>query len=130
MISGRFADGRPVLTGLLWVPHLDIRAEIQFTLDSSAAVTSVPASLLNLGASDFPLDDAIDWPIPGELAHALERRALLTFKDDGGRSVAQRIHLVIVDAGSYESRLGRDILNDWLMVYDQPGDSLLFEPLT
>jgi hypothetical protein len=55
-------------------------------------------------------------------------RAILSFEMDAGGRWGATIEVVLADIPAGESRLGLDILREWLMVYDPAADSVLFEP--
>ncbi len=62
------------------------------------------------------------------LAPPNRRTALLTFADASGSRWMEEVQLTMVDSPANESRLGRDVLNRWLMVHDPPGDQLMCAP--
>lgn len=79
--------------------------------------------------TDFPLDDRVALEVTDSfVATGIQLRTLLTLDDEDGVSHVQEVVLLVTDSDLKYSRLGRDILNRWLMLYDPPGSQLLFEP--
>jgi hypothetical protein len=65
--------------------------------------------------------------VPG-INHGSWINALLSFTSDDSRRDQREVRL-LVDAHGESDRLGRDILNRWLMVFDPANGTLLIEPL-
>lgn len=131
MIAGRYTNGEPQIVVTVYLPRLDLMKRIVVRVDTGTSQTRVSAQDLDAeGSISFPPDDSFPLSGEGRVLQAVSQVALLAFDNDDGSRTVVPIDLSVVNDAPGESRLGRDILNDWLMIYDQPGDSLLFEPLT
>lgn len=113
----------------VWIPDLDFRLDISFRIDTGAARSRVSTFALALTSADLPLDDQFVHSDDGQSFVGVERRAIISVPQGEERRSILWLDLPIVDDGPGESRLGRDILNQWLMVYDASGDNLLLEPV-
>lgn len=119
----------PQVEVVVWCPTLHIRRKLWLVVDTSSPDSVFSAADLPLDPhSDFPLDDLITVSIHDVDYRAIERSMLLTFEHDDGRFTTIEHVGYVIDARLGRSRIGRDLLNQWLMVYDAPGANLLFEP--
>lgn len=130
MIAGWFDNGTPLAEAQVWCPALQLRETVTFLIDTSSAASFITASDIGLDpASDFPLDDRVSVELSdGVTASGRSLRVLITFRDDSGTRHLEEVTVIATDGTYSRSRLGRDILNRWLVLYDPPGSQLLFEP--
>ncbi len=130
MTAGWFApNGWPMVKLNVWIPDLGFRLDLVFRIDTSAARSRVSSFALALTSADLPMDDQFVHVDDGQSFVGIERRAIISVPQDEERWSILWLDMLIVDDGPGESRLGRDILNQWLMVYDAPGGNLLLEPV-
>ena len=121
MIEGSFAGGSglPVVTAEVWVFDVDARLDVQWVVDITLPRTAL--STFDL-ASLQSLAKRAASPQPDQ-----ETRVILTLKHhDGARSgFFLDLHVTDVDY----SRIGRDVLERTIMVYDRRGANLILEVL-
>ena len=126
MIAGEF-DGtrRPIVVAHVWFIASDVHLSVTFLVDVQSEETRISAPDASFATKHLPLDDAsteadgtLSWSMP----------AIVTFADDSRFArTGYFAPIRIVHDPDAESRLGRDILNRMLMVYDGPERTLLFE---
>ncbi len=127
MIEGHFSSGEGRVWASVWLVASDYRARVEFLIDPSSASTVISTGDLG-GFGDIVLDDLSPvYGVFGVLA-GLRTGALLTFGADDGRPQLEMLDVTVAAGVEQESRLGRDILNRWLMIYDPQGDNLSFYP--
>ena len=131
MIRGYFDNrGRPRLICRVRMPRFGISREIHFLVDTGANKTTIlPADGKRLGLPYDRLRGSIStYGIGGSSQHFWER-VILGFDNDGDSS------LRIVDVGimpyndeyhrlALPSLLGRDVLNNWDILYSPPRNRL------
>ena len=129
MIDGRFVSGAPRLRARVWLITRDHRASVDFLLDPASPTTVVSTG--DLGRFFLPLDDLSGVAgVAGVFGVLLGlSAAALLMLDTAERGIAlETVDVVVAHGLEGTSRLGRDVLNRWLMVYDPGGNNLLFEP--
>ncbi|MFN0147378.1 MAG: hypothetical protein ACKVT1_12775 [Dehalococcoidia bacterium] len=100
-----------MVTANLWLPGTGFRADVHFIVDITLPRTSLSSfAVAQAGAA--------------AMAAEAEERAILTIDhEEGGRSGFFLVHVTDADY----SRLGRDVLERTIMVYDPRGRNLLVE---
>ena len=118
---------RPVLSASIWLVWQGRRAAFELTVD-----TMTPRSVLSTGdfaIPSLPGDDLLSVEgIPG-VTLAARYPAFLTFEQDDGTLDVHNLDILVAEGAPGASRLGRDILHEWLMVSDPNGDTLLCQPI-
>ncbi len=128
MLNGSFVEGLPTVDVTIWCHSLNVRSTVSVGVDTFSAESRISARILGLNADrDFPLDDSTTMVVVGGPVRSITRPTLLSFEHEDGRITTALLMLHIVDDAPGESRLGRDVLNEWLMVYDAPAGNLFFE---
>ena len=131
MIRGYFDDtGRPRLTCRVVIPRFRISREIQFLVDTGAYRTTIlPADGRRLGLPYDRLRGNISvHGVGGSSRHSWER-VILDFNDDGA-PISRIVDMGIMPYNdeyyrlALPSLLGRDVLNNWRILYDQPANRL------
>ena len=127
MIIGRFNDqGRPHVRGRLFIPRLDIDLEIDFLLETGADSTCLHPGDLEYEIAQETIGRAVEATGVGGTSRYFEETAVVFFEDETAlRSYV--ISLYIAEPIEHlPSVLGRDIINQWRMVYDPANDMLEF----
>jgi len=134
MLAGRFGDttGRPYIEAFVWIPSLRIMGAVSFLVDTGADSTV----LMQLDAARLRVDftrlkktrintgiggNSTDWIVPATLLFSEPRVKMY------GYDITLTIAQPKLELETCPSLLGRDILNNWRMVYDAPGNSLNVE---
>ena len=131
MIRGYFDEqGRPRLKCNIEIPRLGISDEIDFLMDTGAYKTTIlPGDGQMIGLPYNRLRGNISiHGIGGSSRHFWER-VILDFNDNGA-TITRLIDIGIMPYGyapqtfGLPSLLGRDVLNGWRILYDQPANRL------
>lgn len=125
MLRGRFerVSGRPFIEGRLVIPRVNLRDEISFLIDTGADTSALmPADARHLGIDYSPLADERDAVGIGGVTRSYTERALVAFEDSDASLYIYQIDIVIPAAAPdllrLPSLLGRDILNQWSILYN------------
>ena len=125
MITGRFGDttGRPFLEGRLFFPRLHISGDISLLLDTGAdASVIMPADAKRLSIPFDQLNGDNACCGLGGIVHCFTERAVLVFSDPKVALYAYELEIDIMqdDAqmADVPSLVGRDIIDQWRMIYD------------
>jgi hypothetical protein len=123
VIEGRFqeATGLPVVTGYFWLVDHDARLEVVLVVDITVPRTVLSTSDLRALGNVHRAISA--WVVDDEPAP----RAILSLKHDDGQVSGFLLECAVTDADY--SRLGRDVLERTVMVYDPRGGNLLLDLL-
>lgn len=128
MIKGRFGNtsGRPYIDGYIEIPHLAVRGNISFVLDTGSDCTVLmPMDAKRLGLDYAKLEGAeqdesqgfngksIDFVVP----------AVLIIKEEGSVAHGYEINLRVPerkdDTDDIPSIVGRDVLDHWRYTIDR-----------
>lgn len=133
MLKGRFGDtsGRPFIEAKLYIPSLSVEVPVSFLVDTGADTTSllpVDVELIGLDASKLPVLQGGCVGIGGKTpCHEVE--AVVVFSDDI-HIYAYEIDLTVIPPceglEDTPSLLGRDVLDNWSMLYDPVRGKLEF----
>ncbi len=134
MLRGRFGDTskRPYLEGRLFIPRLEVQADISFLVDTGADKTTLsPGDGLRMGLDYEALIGNTTPSVGiGGISHNYTEQAAAVFNDPGKVLYMYEIDLEIVEPNDslidIPSLLGRDILNNWRMRYSPPTKRLTF----
>jgi hypothetical protein len=121
-------DGQPLVTANVYLVGLR-PFPVAFVIDTASPASVLITGDMRPGEGSAPIDDRIAIETIFGITEGVRRAALLTFASDGEPPRIETADLVIAEGPPGSSRLGRDILNRWLFVYDGPEQSLLIEPL-
>ena len=127
MIPGALELGIPSVACRLTIQGLGLR-RVQLRIDTGSArtVLTVP-DIRPAFEGGLPLDDVVDVvDVPG-VQVGLPRAASLVFVNDD-LPHQELVEIFVVEGPPGASRLGRDVLSRWLMVYDEHEDLLFFAP--
>lgn len=128
MIIGRLADHRPTVEGRVWCPALDFRQPIDLVVDITIERTRVSLADMFLDPlTVLPMDDVEIVRLPGMVSLGFVRRCIISFQDDSGLFATANVDVIFFDGDADESRLGRDVLDEWLMVFDGPARTIVFD---
>jgi hypothetical protein len=123
VIEGRFhvGTGLPLVQGRFWLFDIEARAAVDLVVD-----VTLPRTVLS--TSDLEkLRGVARRPSARLFADEPDPWALLTLQHDDGRASAFFIECAVTDADY--SRLGRDVMERTVMVYDPRGGNLLVDVL-
>ena len=133
MLRGRFGDtsGRPYIEGRLIFPNLKIRSDISFLVDTGADRSLLlPNDGMRIGIDYTKLTGDAESIGVGGVCHNFVEPALIVFSEPRRFLYVYSIDLVIAppapDIMDPPSLLGRDILNQWRMIYDPTKNRLTF----
>ena len=130
MVYGRFDDttGRPYIDARLSIESLACDGHVSFLLDTGADSTT----LMPLDGSQLRIDyEDLNFVTPmsgagGSVNCAVEEATLLFSSDEA--IYGYRIHLNICERSdklmTLPSLLGRDVIDNWRIVYDKPNSIL------
>jgi hypothetical protein len=123
VISGVFEPGTglPIISALVWLFEIDARVKVSFVVDITVPRTTL--STFDLAA----LHRAARRPTTRSFEDGPEPRAILSLKHEDGQISGFRLECAVTDADY--SRLGRDVLERTVMVYDPRGGNLLLDVL-
>ena len=135
MLHGRFGatTNSPYFEARISIPKLNVSGHVSFLLDTGADTTTLmPADGVRLG---LPWDDLSKGnPMPatgiGGQTEVFVAPASVTFRTEDelyGYSVPVCIVPKAPDRMHMPSLLGRDIVNQWRLAYDNPGNVLTAE---
>ena len=127
MIEGHFIDQVPRIRARRWIVRRNYRAPDIFVIDPASPTTVVSSGDLG-GFGGSALDDLSRIDGVFGVNSGLRTTALLTFDTAEGGVQMEALDVVVVADVAGASRLGRDVLNRWLMVYDPRGGILSFDP--
>ena len=127
MIEGFFDSGTPRLKANVWIHRFAVRSSIDMVIDPASSKTTVATGDIRRFGG-LPLDDFAKVDGVFGVDAGIAAPAMLSFTASDGLVVAELTDVVLVYSPAGTSRLGRDVLNRWLMVYDPGGINLLFEP--
>jgi hypothetical protein len=132
MLRGRFGDttGRPYLEGRLILPRLGVRGDISFIVDTGADRSLLmPLDGIRMGINYAGLTGNVESIGIGGVTHNFEEEAIVIFADP--RNIY--IYLIDLEIAAPTSEieriptlLGRDILDQWRMVYHPARNRLSF----
>ena len=133
MLTGRFGDttGRPYIEGRLILPRLKIRGDISFCVDTGADRSLLhPGDGERIGIDYTKLSGATESVGVGGICRNFVEPALLVFSEPKRFLYVYMIPLAISPASpdimDLPSLLGRDILDQWRMIYDPAKKRLTF----
>jgi predicted aspartyl protease len=125
MITGRFGDtsGRPFVEGRLFLPRLGISGDVSFLLDTGAdSSILMPGDARRLGVDFSRLSGSRDCVGIGGIASCFVEPALMVFNDPGVALYVYELDLDIMrddpNIQDVHSLLGRDVLDQWRILYD------------
>lgn len=133
MIRGNFdEEGYPYIHCRINLPRLGISDTIHFLLDTGAARTAIhPWDGERLGLPYRRLSGNINMRGIGGISRYFLEPAILTFPDESlTLEYEYRVDIGIMPYGSaphirlLPSILGRDVLNNWRILYDPPANRL------
>jgi len=134
MLRGRFGDtsGRPYIEGRLILPNLNIRGDISFLVDTGSDVTClhpIDGTRLNIDYGQLS-GDAESIGTSG-LSHDFTESAVVVFSEPKrflyAYNITLRIAPVDPEIMTLPSILGRDILDQWRMIYNPQKSRLVFK---
>jgi hypothetical protein len=99
-------------------------ARFHARLDLASHVSVITTDDIEIGS--LPLDDADD--VDEFSRHAVRCRASLTFHDSEYGRVPYLREVLVVNGPAGSSRIGCDILDNWLLVIDRTDGTLILEP--
>ena len=131
MIRGYFDEqGRPRLRCNIEIPRLGISNRITFLVDTGAYKTTIlPRDGQRLRLPYDRLRGNISIHGVGGSSRHFWERVILNFNDDGA-TITRLIEVGIMPYSDVPqtfglpSLLGRDVLNNWRILYDQPANRL------
>jgi hypothetical protein len=131
MIQGRFGNttGRPYIEGRIVFPRLGIVGNISFLADTGADRTAImPTDSLRLGVNYAALQNPyVGYGVGGPAASHLEN-AILVFLESGVRLCVYQFDVLIQQPVAaimtFPTLLGREVMQNWIFVYDKPHDRL------
>ena len=125
MIVGTLFAGVPRVRVHVVLRELSFR-EVELLVDPASARTALTTGdLAGIYSSGLPLDDAIGVSGIPDVRTAIPRAASLVFVNDD-LPHQELAEILVVEGPPGASRLGRDVLSRWLMVYDEQEDLLFF----
>lgn len=131
MITGRFGDtsGRPFIEGRLYLPRLNLSADVSFLLDTGAdSSILMPGDARRLGVPFDQLVGDNECGGLGGIVHCFEERALLVFSEHKVALYAYELCMDIMPDDpqmvDVPSIVGRDVIDRWLITYDPQHNSL------
>ena len=137
MLKGRFGDTtrRPYIEGRVIIPRLQCRANISFIVDTGADQTLLmPIDGIRIGIDYRQLTGEKETVGIGGITNNFTERGILVFAEPKRRLHFYAIELAIAppapDIMDIPSLLGRDILNNWQMVYNAQNSRLTFKVLS
>ena len=125
MITGRFGDtsGRPFIEGRLYLPRLNLSADVSFLLDTGAdSSILMPGDANRMGVPFDRLVGDNECGGVGGIVHCFEERALVVFSEHNVALYAYELSMDIMPNDpqmlDVPSIVGRDILDRWRITYD------------
>lgn len=137
MFRGRFGDtsGRPYVEGRLILPQLKMSSDISFLVDTGADICLLhPIDGVRMGIDYTKLGGDEESLGTGGLSHNFVEPALVIFSEPKRFLYVYHINLSIAphlpDLMELPSLLGRDILDQWRMIYNPSKKRLTFEVIS
>jgi hypothetical protein len=125
-ISGRVTtNGTPILDGYIKVRRHNIEGPVSFLVDTGADVTVLmPKDAMKLGVDYSLLGKPTKARGVGASAKCYRVEAMVSLRDEDDEPISHRIILAIIEPDSkganmgMPSLLGRDIINEYRMIFD------------
>ena len=126
MLLGRFGDtsGRPFFEGHVFLPRLEKRGNISFLFDTGADTSlMMPVDGRRIGVDYNDLGEMEETLGVGGLSETFVEPAYIAFIGDGklyGYQIELRICKPSEALATVPSLLGRDIIDKWRVIYNNP----------